>query len=150
MTTTRFETAQDAEDRFYDALEENDLEGMMAVWATGDVACVLPMSVELTDYASIRAGWERIFQAGTEVEVRVHHRQWIEQGDSAIHLVHEELIIGGNPQQSPPPLVATNVYRRGADGWRMVLHHVSPLPPKQQPGLQPGGGIQPPPGMVMP
>ena len=26
-----------------------------------------------------------------------------------------------------PPILATNVYRRQADGWRLVLHHASPL-----------------------
>ena len=29
------------------------------------------------------------------------------------------------------PVVATNVYVRGALGWRMVLHHASPAPPER-------------------
>jgi hypothetical protein len=31
------------------------------------------------------------------------------------------------------PVAATNVYVRGALGWRMVVHHASPVPPDSIP-----------------
>jgi hypothetical protein len=31
------------------------------------------------------------------------------------------------------PVAATNVYVRGALGWRMVAHHASPVPPNSIP-----------------
>ena len=43
MTQT-YDTLQEAEDAFYDALEEGDLSQLLAVWAeSNDSCCLLPM-----------------------------------------------------------------------------------------------------------
>jgi len=54
-----------------------------------------------------------------------------------IRIVREYLVIGQETEPRPP-ILATNVYRKEAGGWRMVLHHASPLqvggtPPSRTP-----------------
>lgn len=135
-----FASAQDAEDAFYDAFEAHDLEAMTAVWEAGDaVVCALPMAPLLQGAEEVRGAWEKLFQHDQRPEIMVHHVQWLEDGDLALHLVHEQISVPGMPQ-AMPPILASNVYRRGDAGWRMVMHQASPPPPPQgQFGLQPPG-----------
>jgi ketosteroid isomerase-like protein len=145
--STAFETAQDTEDSFYDAFEEADLEKMMSAWDdTQDIACIQPMREAVQGQAAVRESWAELFRSGTDVEIEIHHQHWIETGETAIHIVHEQLILNADRQRKPPPLIATNVYRKGPDGWRMVLHHASPPPPPRMPpvpGMGPGMGPPP-------
>ena len=79
--------------------------------------------------------WQSLLGRGVTPDLAVTHIAWIETGEIALHLVEERVTsTDGRPQ---PPMYATNVYRHGADGWRLVLHQNSPSPP-------------PPPGAVMP
>jgi ketosteroid isomerase-like protein len=140
-----YDSPQDCEDAFYDAFEEGDLEKMMACWVDDDaIACVHPTREEIRGRATIRESWDQIFRADANIEIEIHHRLWIEAQAMAVHIVHEQLIFNGNRRQSPPPLIATNVYRREASGWRLVLHHASPPPPPPA-MMRPSG---PPPGSI--
>jgi len=127
-------TPQDAEDAYYDAIDEGDLEAMMAVWdGSVEVACLLPMQPLHVGIGAVRAAWQRMLGAEVRVVIAVHHRQWIEWGDVAIHLVEEEATVSGHPPQ--PPIYATNVFRRTDKGWRIVYHGNAPTPPP--PGMLP-------------
>ncbi len=142
-----YETPQDAEDAFYDAFEEGDLDRMMAAWSpASDIVCIQPLRDPAVGPDAVRASWNEVFATGNRVEIEILHRHWIEQNDMAVHIVKERLTIDGNVARRPPPLVATNVYRREEDGWRLILHHVSPPPPP--PGMGPPmagpGAIRPP------
>ncbi len=142
-----FETAQDAEDVFYDAFEEADLDKMMSAWSDEDnIVCIQPLSKQVQGRAAVSNSWKKVFSADAKMEIEVHHQNWIEINDIAIHVVHEQLIFNGDRRQMPPALIATNVYRRSENGWRMVLHHASPPPPPiipQAPNM--GAGMAPPP-----
>ncbi|HEY9381620.1 MAG TPA: nuclear transport factor 2 family protein, partial [Burkholderiales bacterium] len=45
----------------------------------------------------------------------------------AVHSVHENILMSGEPK-ARPPIIATNVYIRTGDGWRMLMHHASAAP----------------------
>ncbi|WP_177420626.1 nuclear transport factor 2 family protein [endosymbiont of Lamellibrachia barhami] len=49
--------------------------------------------------------------------------------DIAIHLIKEMVKIPDAPETQP--VYATNIYRRGGDGWRILMHQNSPTPPAQ-------------------
>ncbi len=136
--TKQFSSPQDAEDAFYDAFEANDLEAMMSVWADAeDIVCIQPMSPIFQGPADIGRTWEQVFSHDKKPEIMVYHHQWIENEGIAVHIVEEQISLPGIPQQ-PPPVIATNGYRRESSGWRMVLHHVSLPPPPPGPfGMQP-------------
>jgi ketosteroid isomerase-like protein len=122
-----FATPQDAEAAFYEALEACDLEAMMDVWSEDDdLICVHPGAPRLVGYDAVRESWQRIFQAGQRLKVRLTTQIQMTSGMIAIHSVHENLTV---PDERNRALaVATNVYIRAAHGWRMIVHHSSPTP----------------------
>lgn len=128
MTTDEFETPAAAEAAFYKALEAADTALMQAVWDEGpDLVCVHPMWPELHGHRAIFAAWRRMFAAGPHLTVSTVPVLQRCDGDLATHVVHEQLALRGDENQQPP-VVATNVYRHTAGGWRMILHHASPTP----------------------
>ena len=124
-----FETAQDAEDAFYDAIEAGDLEALMAVWDDAeDIACLLPMQPLQLGRAAVRAAWQPLFAQPQRLDLEVHHRQWTDGPDWALHWVEERprLLAPGQP---PMVVYASNLYRKTAGGWRLIAHQNSPTPP---------------------
>ncbi|PTD96169.1 YybH family protein [Pseudothauera lacus] len=128
MSKPQFATAADAEAAFYDALVRADLEAMMAVWsAEDDTVCVQPGGPRLTGLAEIREAWRQLFASGTRLIVRTSHQVISANTLQAVHNVLEHVAVEGD-DRIHTPIVATNVYARGAGGWHMVMHHASPIP----------------------
>ncbi len=128
MSGKIFPTAQDAENAFYEALERCDLEGMMAVWAEDEeIVCVHPAGQRLCGQDQVRESWARIFAAGPRARLVVSQQVAISVMMLAVHSVHENFTVEGEPRP-PAPILATNVYLRTAAGWRMIVHHASPAP----------------------
>ena len=122
-----FATPQDAEDAFYDAIDEADAAKMRSVWDDSEgIACLLPMQA-LTLGPDVHKIWDPVTRGEVRVDIQVRHLRWLELGEVAIHFVEEVVKIpeGG----SQPPMYATNVFRRKDSGWRMILHQNSPAPP---------------------
>ena len=132
-----FPTPQDAEDAYYDAIDEQDLEAMMAVWEDSEQSlCLLPMMPAQQGKAAIRQAWEPLLGGELKLEMAIKHLCWIELDAIAIHLVEEQVQTPGQPGEQA--VYATNIYRKGEAGWRILMHQNSPTPP---PGLQvPGMG----------
>jgi len=122
-----FPTPEAAEAAFYAAFEARSLDAMMAVWASGDgIACIHPLAAPLNGRAPVAAGWRSMFEAAGQFRVQIETVHEMREADQVIRIVREYLIIG--QETGPrPPILATNVFRKEADGWRMVLHHASPL-----------------------
>jgi ketosteroid isomerase-like protein len=128
MSGRSFPTAQDAENAFYEALERCDLEGMMAVWAEDEeIVCVHPVGQRLCGQEEVRESWARIFAAGPRARLVVSQQVAISAMMLAVHSVHENFAVEGEPRPAAP-ILATNVYLRTAAGWRMIVHHASPAP----------------------
>ena len=97
-----FDTPQDAEDAYYDALEEGDLEKLLTVWDdASDIGCLLPMHPLAQGRPAVRETFSRLFGRGRGIALSVKHLSWIETGDVAIHLV-EEAPQSQAPGGSPP------------------------------------------------
>lgn len=125
-----FGTPQDAEDAYYDALEDGDLDALLDVWADSDeICCLLPMQPLVQGRSAVRELFARTFARTQGIALSVKHLGWINAGETAVHLLEE------SPQQqpagAPPPLsvYGTNIYRRGADGWRLIVHQNAPVAP---------------------
>lgn len=124
-----FTSPQEAEAAFYEALERGDLDAMMSVWAEDEeIVCVHPGGPRLAGYALVREGWRRIFEGGTRLKVQLLALSTVHAPFSAVHSVIEQIAVVGQKHLAAP-VVATNVYIRGALGWRMIVHHASPVPP---------------------
>ena len=128
MSVRIFTTAQDAGNAFYDSLERNDLELMMAVWAEDEeIVCVHPAGGRIAGQEQVRESWRRIFASGQRLRVKVAQQVTVTGMMVEVHSVHEVITVVGE-EGARPPMVATNVYLRTAAGWRMVVHHASPAP----------------------
>ena len=128
---TIFPTPQDAEAAFYDALERADLEALMAVWAEDEeIVCIQPGGPRMTGYASVREVWRRIFENGQRLIVTLSQPVILQGMLVTVHSLCEQISLRGGESDQTAPLVATNVYVRGAHGWRLLVHHASPAPPE--------------------
>lgn len=131
--TKNFPTPQDAEDAYYDAIEEQDLEAMMQVWENSDeILCLLPMQPAQRGQASIRRTWEPLLGGEIQLDIEIKHLTWIETENLAIHLIEELVQVPG--QGDKQAVYASNIYRKGTNGWHILMHQNSPTPPP--PGLQ--------------
>ena len=119
-------TADAIETQFYEALQTGDIEKLMACWADeDDIVCVHPGGPRLIGSASIRAAFEAMFANGT-IAARPEHICKVESLTSAMHNVIERIALLTTDGTQEAAVVATNVYQRTAQGWRMVAHHASP------------------------
>jgi uncharacterized protein (TIGR02246 family) len=118
----------DTEAQFYEALQHADLEHLMALWADDEeVACVHPGGPRIVGLAAIRAAFQAVFERGA-VHAHPERVRRLHSGDCAIHHVLERVQLHTEPGSTPPTawVIATNVYLKTAQGWRLVLHHASP------------------------
>ncbi|VWX60000.1 conserved hypothetical protein [Burkholderiales bacterium 8X] len=119
-------TADDIEHAFYEALQRGDVDALMACWADEEeVFCVHPGGPRLVGITAIRAAFEQMFSNGAIHAVPAKVRR-VESIGSAVHNVLEriELLTAEGPRHAY--VLATNVYHRTTQGWRLVAHHASP------------------------
>jgi ketosteroid isomerase-like protein len=99
----------------------------MSLWADDDeVVCVHPGGPRLVGAAAIRASFEAIFANG-RIPVRpeqVHRLQWM--GGALHHLVERVAVPAEGGGEAAAWVVASNVYVKTAQGWRLAAHHASP------------------------
>jgi ketosteroid isomerase-like protein len=134
--TQHFNNPQEAEDGFYDALEEGDLKQLMAVWLDSeDICCLLPMYPLVQGRAAVEDVFAHLLSQGQGVSLSIKHLHWIEAGDIAIHQVEEVLQNVPPGRQPPAPFYGTNVFRRDSGGWHLLLHQNSPTPAPASPEM---------------
>ena len=123
-----FATAQDAEAAFYEAFMKQDLDAMMAVWADDDeVYCVHPRGARISGVAQVRESWRQIFAAAQSVRFQVKEQHLLQAMMVSVHSVYEHISMGGE-SRTRACVLATNIYMRTEQGWRMMVHHASPAP----------------------
>jgi ketosteroid isomerase-like protein len=128
MKEANLETSAQAETAFYSAFESADLDAMMAVWSTDDnIVCIHPHGPRLTGAVEIRDSWRQIMVNSPRMCFKVDELNSVRSEGLAIHLVNEHIHVGSSVAQEFT-ILATNVYRRTSEGWRIILHHASPTP----------------------
>ncbi|MEQ1881468.1 MAG: nuclear transport factor 2 family protein [Burkholderiales bacterium] len=127
MIATVYATSQDAEAAFYKAFEHADLAQMMAVWAEeDDILCVHPGGDRHAGVVEVRESWRQIFAQGSRLQFRIAESRIIAGRIMSIHSVYEHVTVTG--EAGPVGVVmATNIYLLTNRGWRMQVHHGSPL-----------------------
>ena len=148
---TDVEQVELANTAFYEALERGDFDELSSIWLTpsdlghdeefhdpaqaGEISCVHPgwpvlngRGEVLRSYALIMANTEYIQFFLTDVHVSV-------TGDTALVTCTENILSGGPAPEDSDELgplvgqlvVATNVFRRTPEGWKLWSHHASPV-----------------------
>ena len=113
-----------ANQRFYDAHEERDIEAMSAVWEHSDRAvCTHPGWPILRTWPVVQASWRQILAGPGRNQFILTNEAVSVVGDVAWVTLDENLV----DRAATGTIAATNVFALGADGWRLVLHHGSPV-----------------------
>lgn len=123
-----FSTPDEVENAFYEALEQGDVERLMQVWAEDEeVVCIHPGGNRLVGVHAVRAAWQDIL-AHSAIPVHPVRRHIIQGMMNAVHTLVEQVTVSTREGPRTVNFYATNVYQKGATGWRMVLHHSSQAP----------------------
>ena len=128
MLKERIEEVTRANEDFYSAFESLDIMRMDGVWAHQEyVTCIHPGWSIRVGWPLVRDSWvvifNNVFSMGfslTELQVQV-------AGDLAWVICTENITSrhGDNTQNSR--VVATNLFERISEGWKIIHHHGSPL-----------------------
>jgi limonene-1,2-epoxide hydrolase len=115
-----------ANERFYQAFEALDLDLMDAVWAhTEYVKCVHPGWPLLVGWEAVRDSWRVIFQNTAEMRFTIGDVATVATASVAWVTCTENILQSVQGRLSVTCVLATNLFERGADGWRMIHHHAS-------------------------
>ena len=119
------------EHQFYEALQQGDIEKLMATWSDDDdIACVHPGGPRVIGAASIRASFEAMFANGA-INAHPEKVRRVLSHSSAVHSVLERVEVMSKEGPQSAWVIATNVYFKTALGWRLVAHHASPGTPRE-------------------
>ncbi|HEY7760176.1 MAG TPA: nuclear transport factor 2 family protein [Burkholderiales bacterium] len=121
-------SSERAEAAFYSAFEKADLGAMMAVWAEDEeILCIHPGGQRLVGMDAVRESWRALFAPGPHMRFRLLDVRVQSGRMLAVHNLYERISVVG--QRKAHLALATNVYVLTPSGWRMLVHHASPLPP---------------------
>jgi ketosteroid isomerase-like protein len=139
--TPPYTTADEVETAFYQAIERGDLEALMALWADDDeITCIHPSGQRTLGHTAIRQSWQHVFKNG--VQLRIQLAQQARWSNALIEIHHlTETFFVGRENKPHGPILATNIYIRTANGWRLLAHHASnsndPVEPANPPPVMP-------------
>jgi ketosteroid isomerase-like protein len=124
---TAAEDVERANAQLYAAFETGDVDLMESVWDDTDaLVCVHPGWPMLRGRAAVLRSWSAVMANTdyiqfflTDVEVSVH-------GDTAVVTCTENVLTSADVGENAS-VVATNVFVRRPSGWRLQVHHGSPV-----------------------
>ena len=135
-----YDSADAAEEAFYEALQRGDVEAVMALWADDDDAvCVHPNGPRLIGPARIRESWGEILADGG-LDVRPGNVRTFGGSALVVHNLIERIVMQGDRGPEVVECVATNVYTRTAAGWRLLAHHAGTAAGGDEPAQSASGG----------
>jgi ketosteroid isomerase-like protein len=134
MKLSSLADSHDVESAFYAAFRDLDMAAMRTLWHDSpEATCVHPGGDLIQGTAAIMQGWQEIFRGSMRPQL-THTLISADIGQElAVHVVREQIISSEKRRAS---VVATNVYIRTDNGWRMRMHHAS-LPLVERPGPPP-------------
>lgn len=118
-----------AHESFYKALNKADIELMGKVWIAGRRAkCIHPGWPAINGWEEIKASWMSIFESGELASIETsdftidigEKAAWVNCIEKLSHFVDGRIIV--------TLAQATNIFENTENGWKMALHHASPVP----------------------
>ena len=120
------EDVEEANARFYRAVEALDIVQMDAAWSHGEhVKCVHPGWPLLTGWDAVRGAWETIFANTSEIRVTLTDVRVVAADELAWVTCTENVLSEAGGRLSVTAVLATNVFERAPDAWRLCHHHAS-------------------------
>ena len=110
----------DANQAFYRALRQGNLDAMDALWARArPVSCTHPSGPAIFGRAAVMESW-RLILGHLPPDIHASDAQAIVTGRSAMVLCTERI--------GPVALMASNAWVREDGAWRMINHQAAPMP----------------------
>ena len=129
--TAPLASPDEIEQQFYEALQAGDIERLMAVWSDDEeISCVHPGGPRVVGAAAIRSAFDSMFANGS-INARPEKVRRLQTNSCAVHSVLEHIHVMTTEGPQSAWVVATNVYLKTAQGWRLVSHHASPGSPRE-------------------
>jgi ketosteroid isomerase-like protein len=130
--TTDIDAVIAANAELYAAFEEGDPDRMEAVWDDADdVSCVHPGWPILRGRSRVLRSWSVIMANTNYIQFFLTGVHAVVDDDVAVLTCEENILTSvAEPDgalSESAKVVSTNVFRRRADGWRLWLHHGSPV-----------------------
>lgn len=115
--------------RFYDALEALDIAAMEACWSpAAGVACLHPGGPWQRGWEVVSSGWEVILANTGYIEFEIVEEE-VTVNDPVAWVTCVERITSaaGEGSRAAAEVAATNLFVLDSTGWRIALHHASPI-----------------------
>jgi len=111
---------------FYEAFEQLDIEAMSAVWLHTDRArCIHPGWRTLRGWPAIKESWVAIFSNTEEIKFTLSEVSVNLADRMAWVSCVENIIDAGNAIPVVSAIEATNIFEQVGSEWRLVQHHAS-------------------------
>ncbi len=128
MLKERIEEVTQMNEQFYRAFENLDVGLMDSMWAHQEyVTCIHPGWSIRVGWPAVRDSWVVIFNNTFSMEFELTELQVQVAADIAWVICTENISsrVGESPQNSR--VVATNLFERIGEEWKIIHHHGSPL-----------------------
>ncbi len=128
MLKERIEEVTKMNEQFYRAFENLDVGLMDSMWAHQEyVTCIHPGWSIRVGWPAVRDSWVVIFNNTFSMEFELTELQVQVAADIAWVICTENISsrVGESPQNSR--VVATNLFERIGEEWKIIHHHGSPL-----------------------
>jgi ketosteroid isomerase-like protein len=113
---------------FYKAFEKLDMDAMRGVWLDDPfVKCIHPGGEVLIGPERVLASWAAIFRSTRKIRFEIADLSIEIVGDMAWATGIERIRSSTEQGLVQSEAAATNLFVKRDDGWRMVLHHASPI-----------------------
>ncbi len=113
----------------YTAFESGDVDLMEAVWdsyAPDDVVCVHPGWPMLRGRSNVLRSWSAVVANTGYIQFVLTDVQVAVTGEVAVVTCTENVLTSSDVAENVA-VVATNVFVRRPEGWRLQVHHGSPV-----------------------
>ncbi|GJL50316.1 MAG: hypothetical protein NPIRA01_15430 [Nitrospirales bacterium] len=128
MLEQRIEEVTQANEYFYQSFENLDIAAMDTIWAHQEyVTCIHPGWSIRVGWPAVRDSWVVIFNNTFSMKFQLTELQVQVAADVAWVICTENITsrVGDIDQNSV--VVATNLYERIGESWKIIHHHGSPL-----------------------
>ncbi len=117
---------------FYGAFERGDLDAMTGIWLDDrETLCVHPGTTPIRGASAITRSWALIMANATYIQFFLTDVETSVQGDVAYVSCTENVLTADEHTADTSFIgaraVASNVFVRQGDTWRLWIHHASPV-----------------------
>jgi len=132
MTDADVAAVEEANARFYAAFEHGDLDAMRAVWvADSHAVCIHPGWNPVIGAAAVDRSWAVVMANTPYIQFILTDVEVTVRGDVASVTCTENVLAAAEDESTPGfaggKAVSTNVFLRVEGGWRLWIHHASPV-----------------------